>query len=430
MTPTTETLLQVPPEQLVGDDNARFGLIQARIDAMAESILQEGGIQTPLTVEVTDDADVYRITDGHYRHAAATKLNTEGAGLLCPVIVRTMEDPIRRLKYQLMTNLERQDMTPMDKAAAISKLLEAGVPRAEIRNIFRTVGGRKGMKNQPLSNSMLNIMVSFLDLPKPIQQKIHEGSIGVAAAYEITKVAPDKRAAVLQRAEEDRAAEEAKAAKEEEKFLEAERKEAERNQKEKEQEELVLKQKAALEAAEEQVRLKAEAATAAHALTRKGAKDDETKSLLTRAFKDAEAAATAAEKEREKIAKELAKAQEKLVTAAAQAKERAKKLELARKQAEKDAKNKKTVGPTDIRKAAVAAGGEAKPLNAADMRRAVDEWALDGGNPKALSIGRAIKACFSGEPGCPTPAQVYKIMLIATGESITQKPKPGVAKSA
>ena len=203
-----EGLQQLDPGVILADENSRFGLKRLRLDTLVQSSLEMGGVNTPVEVEPLDtpvDGKQYRLTAGFYRHAAVSELNDkQAAGLTLPAIVKPIGDAGLRLRRQLAENMERENQSPMDKAIAIKKLVDLSVPKVEIRKIFSTPGGRKGLVLQPASNAFINMTLSFLDLPKAVQEKIHDGRVGVAAAYELTKVHPEKRAAVLERAEQER----------------------------------------------------------------------------------------------------------------------------------------------------------------------------------------------------------------------------------
>lgn len=201
-------ILQLDPKKVLVEDNIRFGLKQYRVDRLADDIMEAAGVQVPTEVEPlapgTSNGFTHRLTAGFYRHAAVSKLNGQGAGLTLPAIVKEMTRGVERLRHQVRENVEREDMSPMDQAIAIKKLLDSGVAKVDVRRIFARPGGRKGMTMQPASNSYVNMVLSFLDLPKAVQEKIHDGRLGVAAAYELTKVTPDKRAAILASAEDAR----------------------------------------------------------------------------------------------------------------------------------------------------------------------------------------------------------------------------------
>jgi enoyl reductase-like protein len=113
---------------------------------------------------------------GFYRHAAATFLNeTENVGVVCPIVIVEHENDLARLLQQISENVDRTNFSVMDRAVAMKRLLDAGLPRKEVLKVFAVPGGRKGIRMQPLSNSSLNIHLSFFRFPKSIQARLHDG---------------------------------------------------------------------------------------------------------------------------------------------------------------------------------------------------------------------------------------------------------------
>lgn len=355
MTPQTTEILHVPPSAILVDDNHRFGLKPSRLETLKESILNHGGVHTPLTVSELEEPQgeaIYRLDAGHYRHQAVTELNTDqGAGLLLPVIVEPAREALDRLKRQLSENLDRENLTPMDKAKAIKQLFELGASKQEVRKMFAAPGGRKGMKVQDASNSHINQYLSFLEFPKAIQNGIHEGRITVGGAYELTKKPKEQHEAILAEIENDRL----KALKaeddEEEKYLAAEKKIAEAREKQtalvKEIETLTQTKEEAAVAAQ----LKLEEAQKAYTASLT-AKDAEAKAKAVEAHKAAETDAKAAQKaaaQHEQKLKSLEEKREKMETAA---KEKEAKLKTA-KDKDKDKKE-----PAKVSAAAVKGAGK------------------------------------------------------------------------
>ena len=112
---TNEVLQLVTPDQLLVDDNSRFGLKKARLETLKESILQHGEVHTPLDVEELNEpinGKKYRVVDGHYRTQAATELTKTGTPISLPIRVHPEGDPTVRLKRQISFNVSREDPTP------------------------------------------------------------------------------------------------------------------------------------------------------------------------------------------------------------------------------------------------------------------------------------------------------------------------------
>lgn len=431
MTSQTQTIMMLPPEALLADRNSRFGLKKFRIDSLADSIVELGGVQTPLKInplsETGPNGETYRIREGHYRHAAAAKLNKSGAGIQLPCIVdEDAADGVDRIKRQLAENLERNDMSPMDIAVAVKELLDLGQAKVDIRQIFSRPGGRKGIAMQPLSNSMLNIYVSFLDFPKAIQDKIHDGRLPISAAMELHDKAWDsdtctldkvKSTRILESAESDRQSEMDAEEKNENKFLESQQKaDAAKVKAEEEAKALKVAQELAAKAAEA-IKAKIDAANVAYANANVIPKaDKEAKDKAMEAFKAAEKETKAAEKahaDAEALTLKLKEKAEKNATLAA---ERAKKLADARKASERDSK---TVSKEGIKKAAAKDSGGVVALTGAQMKKMIAELQLPGPYPKVQRIAAALQRAFDG---VTTDSQLVSELGWITGER-KEKPK-------
>lgn len=431
MAPSADKIVQLKPEAILADHNTRYGLLDSAVENLMASILSEGGVQEPISVikmDTDDEGHTHKLLKGFYRHEAITRLNKDGAGLTLPTIVREEPDSeMAALRLQVTENVVRKNQSPMDTAIAIRMLLDAGMPRLEVRTLYaRPSGGKKSILG-PASNAWINMHLSFLDFPKAIQKKIHEGGVGVAAAYELTRVSPDKREAVLEKAENERERELDLEAKAEAKLLKEESKVAETRAKE-EQAEAELKA-AQLEA--ETAATLLDAATLAYKtigetpgfLTMK----DEDKRKLTESLKATQADIKGAEKAKAAADKKLGKLQP-VSEAASTAAEKAKKTLATARQAKAGttgkhgAAKKPAVGPGNVKKAAKEAGEASGvvPLSLADIRSMAKELATPGGFPKVQAIGTAFKDCIDGKS---TPKELYRALGAITGELPASKVK-------
>lgn len=407
-------MVRLDPAVILADSNTRFSLKPSRVESLAKSILDRGEVLEPVEVEPLAEASngqQYRLTTGFYRLAAVTSLNATGAGLLIPAIVRPIPTPQERLRRQLAENMERENQSPMDQAVAIQSLLTNGLTKMEVREIFARPGGRKGNKVQPASNSFVNMTLSFLELPKGIQEKIHDGRVGVAAAYELTKVPADKRQMVLEKAEEERQKALEREERDEEKLLAAEKKQAE----EKTSRDAALKGVTDAEAIVEASKAKLAAATKTAELAYDHSKsklpDAKAKKEAVSAFKKAEQDRQLAEADLIAVSKEHEDLREKFEKREALIAEKAAKLKAARAGAPAgNAKGNDAVGSSDVKKAAASTGVSTSyvPLNASEMRKVVSELALPGGDTNVVAIGQAFQRCFAGET---TDKELYKELV-------------------
>jgi ParB/RepB/Spo0J family partition protein len=410
---STGELVRLDPAVILADSNTRYGLKQSRVDSLAKSILERGEVLEPVEVEALDkqseNGHRYRLTTGFYRLAAVAALNLTGAGLTVPAIVRPIPTPQERLRRQLAENMERENQSPMDQAVAIRSLLDSGLTKMEVREIFARPGGRKGNKVQPASNSFINMTLSFLELPKGIQEKIHDGRVGVAAAYELTKVPAEKRTQVLERAEADRQKALEQEEKDEEKLLAQEKKQAE----DKAKRDALLKEVTDAEgkvtAAKTLLAERTKLAERAYDLSKAKHPDAKAKKEAISSFKKAEQDRQLSEADVIAVSKEWEDLRLKFEKRESLIAEKAAKLKQARATAPAGAAAQKgeAVGSGNVKKAAAQEGVSASyvPLNASEMRKTVSELALPGGNPKVVAIGQALVRCFAGES---TDKELYK----------------------
>lgn len=402
-------ILQLDPNTVLVDDNTRYNLKETRIQTLADSIVSQNGVIEPVEVEPLaepKDGFLYRLTLGFYRHAAVKHLNTtQAAGLTLPAIAHITSNPTERLKRQLAENIERENQSPMDIAVAIKRLFTAGLPRIEIRGMFPGSNGtKKGARIQPMSNAKMNMYMSFLDLPKSVQEKIHQGIVGVGAAYQLTKVDKDKQVSILEKVESDRQKALEQEEKDEERFLTQQKKQEETQTK-------LETAKVTLQNAETKAKLTAESLEKQTALVTELFKASKGKHATAKDKKAADSAFNEAEKVRVANEKSATEAQKEYEDAQVTY---GKLTEVPKpKDKPKDkSKAKAPISKSEVQQAAKSTGAStgAVPLNAAEMRKVVADMALptgDKADDKVIAIGAALVECFSG---ITTPETLYKEM--------------------
>lgn len=409
----TEQVMQLDPSKVDASSSAvRYSVLSTRIDALKASILAQGRINDP--VEVTPVLDAkgkattgrYQIIVGDGRLAAVLALNKEGAGLKLPAIVRSYADVKGVLARQLSENVDRQSLSPMDIATAIKNLLEAGYSKPEIRALFSRPGGKNGKTLAPASNAWLNMMVSFLDLPKDIRERVHDGRIGVAAAYTLTTIDPEKRSEVLEKIEAKRLKELEAEEKEEARLTAAAEKDSKKSEGSAAKQAKAKAAEEALDAAEKANIESNKAVADARAAMLEAGKvsaaemalmKPEEKKALAESIASAKAAFTSALKTSNTNQKALSTAQNKLKAIAEKTEKSPKAAGKAKAAAPKAKAKPAPISPKDVKAAAKEVGTKApaQVLTMADMRRAVAT--LEGSKFKtARAIGKAILDCFNG----------------------------------
>jgi len=146
--------IKLDPEQ------PRKSLNQKRLNELAESIKKHGLLQ-PITVEYIEQEDCFKIINGERRYKAA-KL----AGLQeLPCIIKYI-DKHTRLIHQLIENIQRQDLPPLEEAESIQALINK--KRMDNPNYSQ----REASRELGLPKSYINEMLSLLKLPQDIKESV------------------------------------------------------------------------------------------------------------------------------------------------------------------------------------------------------------------------------------------------------------------
>jgi len=141
-------------------DQPRKNLNQKSLDELAESIKKHGLLQ-PITVEYIEQEDCFKIINGERRYKAA-KL----AGLQeLPCIIKYI-DKHARLIHQLIENIQRQDLPPLEEAESIQALINKR--RMENPNYSQ----REASRELGLPKSYINEMLTLLKLPNDIKESV------------------------------------------------------------------------------------------------------------------------------------------------------------------------------------------------------------------------------------------------------------------
>lgn len=143
---------------------------QDALQELADSIKQHGIIQ-PITIETTE-ADKYYIIAGERRFRAA-KL----AGLKRVPIQLKKYDEEDKLEVALIENIQRENLNPIEEAAAYQKLMEMGNLNQE------EISKRVGKKRSTVAN-----FLRLLKLPEDMQTSLVNGEISAGHARAILSV--------------------------------------------------------------------------------------------------------------------------------------------------------------------------------------------------------------------------------------------------
>lgn len=143
------------------------------IDFLASSIVEQGQLH-PIHVRWSDEIGKWIIISGERRYRATIK-----AGLPTIRCHFSVKDPTpsKILEQQLIENLLRQDLRPVEEARAFEQLIA-----------MNTWTGKQLAEALSVTASKVTRSLALLKLPSDIQTKIDGGEIAASAGYELAKL--------------------------------------------------------------------------------------------------------------------------------------------------------------------------------------------------------------------------------------------------
>jgi ParB family chromosome partitioning protein len=154
----------VDPSLIVPNPNQpRQVFDDARIDELARSI-QASGMLQPLVVRTT--AAGYELIAGERRLRAARRLDLSEV----PIIIHETPDP-NSLLLALVENLQREDLNPLEEAAAFAELQE------QFSLTQEQVAEKVGRSRSAVANSL-----RLLSLPDAIKEHVARGALAAGQA--------------------------------------------------------------------------------------------------------------------------------------------------------------------------------------------------------------------------------------------------------
>lgn len=157
--PVAGTILKVPIDDIHPDpDQPRRTASPDSLDELASSIRQVG-VREPIHVVQTPEG--YRILTGERRWLAARKAGLKSV----PVIVEKAMEEGERFLLQLVENIQREDLNPIDRAEALKVLRE----KLGLRS-WEAVGEKLG-----ISRRRVYQLLATTELPEAIQADIRAG---------------------------------------------------------------------------------------------------------------------------------------------------------------------------------------------------------------------------------------------------------------
>jgi ParB family chromosome partitioning protein len=156
---------EVETDRLVpGRFQPRQDFAAGALESLAASIREQGIVQP---IVVVPRGEKFEIVAGERRWRAAVQ-----AGLTrVPIVVRERRSDKEMLELSLVENLQREDLNPLEAAAAYARL------REEFHLTQEDVARRVGKDRTTIANAL-----RLLKLPSSVREKIRDGSLSAGHA--------------------------------------------------------------------------------------------------------------------------------------------------------------------------------------------------------------------------------------------------------
>jgi ParB family chromosome partitioning protein len=173
MTMQTVALSSLEP----GRGNPRKGMDRNGLEGLAASIRNDGLLQNLVVRPVKGKGQHYRIVSGERRYRALKLLQERGlvdGDFAVPVEIRASLSKDDSLRIATVENLQRQNLTPLEEAAALTKLIHKGTTLDE-------VAAQTG-----LSQTTIKRRLALNGLCEEVRAALAEDSISLSQAEAIT----------------------------------------------------------------------------------------------------------------------------------------------------------------------------------------------------------------------------------------------------
>ena len=180
-------------------------------DSMKEAVesVKEYGVLTPAIVRPREEGG-YEIVAGHRRKHAC-----ELAGLeTMPAIIRDIDRDLATI-IMVDTNLQRENISPMEKAQAYKMKLDAirrragRPPKENCAQVGHNFDGKRSREilaeNAPDSSSQIQRLIRLTELSPQLQQMVDDKKIAVTPAVELSYLKPEEQALVVETIESEQA---------------------------------------------------------------------------------------------------------------------------------------------------------------------------------------------------------------------------------
>lgn len=173
-------------ELVASSTNPRTEFEENSLNELAESIKEHGVLQPVIVRKHPTDSKKYEIVCGERRFRASTIAGAE----TIPVSIRELSDD-EVFEIQIIENLERKDVHPLDEAKAFQKMLDSG--KYTMEDIAAKVA-----KNLTFVAQRLKLN----DLIPELQEDFLKGEFGVGHAVLLSRVSKEKQAEIFEQSKD------------------------------------------------------------------------------------------------------------------------------------------------------------------------------------------------------------------------------------
>ena len=164
--------MTVPVQKILVDpQNERKTFDEESIGEMADSIRQHGVLENPIVTQVDDG--YFMLLAGHRRLAGAKRAGKSEI----KVTVRPPESPGKRRLLSIISNVQRENIRPVEMAVGLKYLLDNDPEVTTQDALAERLGKRKVWVSE---------MLRILDMPKPLQERVRTSEL---ATDTLTKIA-------------------------------------------------------------------------------------------------------------------------------------------------------------------------------------------------------------------------------------------------
>ncbi len=171
----SDEMREIPIADIERRPQVRVEFDPAPLDELVASF-QAVGQQSPILVRA--EGEKYRLIYGERRLRAATLIGWTKVRAIITYVDLTESEILQR---QLIENMQRVDLCPLEKAKGIQHLMELDGLKAGV------VATRLGVSAATITKTL-----GLLKLPVAIQEQVASGKIPQSAAYDLSRVESDE----------------------------------------------------------------------------------------------------------------------------------------------------------------------------------------------------------------------------------------------